>query len=186
MDWDETPERHVEPLTEEQLAFMTEQTRHAASKGVASGLKRWSIGAAVVYVVIVGAVWLALKDGQDSLRAGLQGSCERVNVLRAQSNGSDLVSFKILSISGQRESALAKTTTGVESKTHRISAFGLWDQATHLRVTKLTDCRHAVDDPAHYKTPVAGPIGDPHTGELSPGVKKVVDASNVYLKNRGE
>lgn len=186
MDWDETSERRPEPLTEEQLAFMTEQTRRAASKGVARGLKRWSIGATIVYLVIFAAVFLGLKDGQDSLREGLQGSCERVNILRAQSNGSDLVSFKILSLSGQREDTLAKATTGAVAQTHRDSRDGLWAQAKNLRVTKITDCSRAVDDPANYKTPVAGPIGNPKTGELSPGVKRVIDTSIAYLKKRGE
>lgn len=186
MDWDGTSERHPEPLTEEQLAFMTEQTRRAANKGVARGLRRWAFGATITYVVVLAAVAWGLKDGQDSLREGLQGSCERVNVLRSQSNGSDLVSFKILSLSGQRESALAKTGPKSEAKTHRDSATGLWAQATHLRVTKITDCVHAVDDPAHYKTPVAGPIGDPKTGELYSGVKQVLKDSHAYLKRRGE
>ncbi len=180
------PERRaVEPLTEDQLAWISDQTEHAAHSAVNRSLRKWAFGAGIAYVLILVALFLALKDGQNNLKDGLTGSCDRVNVLRAQSNGSDLVSFKILSLSGQREAALAKTDTE-NAKTHLDSAKGLWEQARNLNVTKLTDCDQAVKHPDKYVAPVAGPIGAPETGETWPGVQKLLDQSQDYLRSHGQ
>lgn len=173
----------VPPLTEDQLAFMTEQTRLAASAGIARALKRWAVGATIAYLVLLGGVFIALFGQQQRLQEGLDGSCDRVNVLRAQSNSSDLVSFRILSYSGQREARLARLTTGEEAEAHRSSAQALFLQAQKLTVTALTDCKEAVQHPQTFKTPIAGSIGDPTTGKLNGGIQEIVDDSQSYVRD---
>lgn len=99
---------------------------------------------------------------QARLDAAVGGSCKRVNVLRAQSNLSDGVSFVVLTMGGD----------GRFSK-----------EAQQLRVTPLTDCRRAVRTPAFYRTPTAGPLGDPKTGKLRPKVARILRDSAAYLKS---
>lgn len=170
--------QHVPPMTHDQLAWIEESQR----RGVKKALKKQARVAAVGFVLLFGGLFVAGKAWTDTLHDGLVGSCDRVNVLRAQSNGSDLVSFRILSLSGQREASLAEGSKDSESKTHSDSAKALFGQAKLLTVTQLTDCERAVDHPKSYDTPIAGPIGDPATGELNQGVKRALDASAALLK----
>jgi hypothetical protein len=137
--------------------------------------------AAVGFAILLFGLLFAGNAWKNQLHDGLKGSCSRVNVLRAQSNGSDLVSFRILSISAQREAILAKKDKA-NAATHSKSAKGLASEAQRLTVTRLTDCEEAVNDPDHYSTPVAGPIGDPKTGELSEGVKQTLIDSEKLLR----
>lgn len=182
MAWDGTTEQRKDPLTEEQLALISAETEHA----VHSGLKRWSRRAAGAYVLLLVALVFIGRGYIERLHDGLAGSCHRVNVLRAQSNASDYVSFKILSLSGQREAALAKTSKSpAVAHVHNKSAQGLWDQARNLTVTQMTDCEQAIEHPDSYKTPVAGPIGSPESGTTYPSVQKVLDQSRQYLRVHG-
>jgi hypothetical protein len=110
------------------------------------------------------------------------GSCNRVNVLRAQSNLSDTVSWKILSDAGQRELSLAVTDVPETRKAHVKSAATLLEQASTLTATGMTDCAQAVEDPLGYKQPLARPIGDPRTGKVSPRAQAVLDSSHDVIQ----
>lgn len=171
----------VTPLTEDQLDYLSEQTDRAARHAV----RRFALKAAIAYLVVLGGVFVALQAQSQTLEDASMGSCHRVNVLRAQSNASDLVSFNILSLSGQREKMLAEQAGAGERQTHLASADALFEQAKKLTVTELTDCAQAVAHPTEYVNPIAGPIGDPSTGELSPDVEKIANASEAFLNLNG-
>lgn len=148
---------------EELLAWIGESCRRAANHA----LRRYAIGATLAFLLLLGGISLAGKAWLSELESGLKGSCDRVNVLRAQSNLSDTVSFMVLS-----DATKEARRVGREEK---ADSFAL--QAGSLTVTELTDCDVAVGNPEDYVTPIAGPIGDPGTGKLSPGVKEIIDAS---------
>jgi hypothetical protein len=166
----------------ELLGWIEDSTRRAANES----LRRFRNQALIAFVVLLGGLAFAGKAWIGELQDGLRGSCDRVNVLRAQSNLSDSVSFNILSSSGIREKALAKSSpTKGERKTHNDSAEALFREADKLTVTVLTNCERAVDEADKYKTPVAGPIGEPRTGEFTEGVQHVLDDSIDYLRTHG-
>lgn len=123
-------------------------------------------GAVLAFVLLTTAIGYALTTKPDvgALRAGDIGACNGVNTLRAQSNISNFVSFRILSLSAQREDALGKKHEP-GAKLHADSATLLFTEAKKPAITALTDCAKAVDNPRKYKFPTAGPIGDPMTGE---------------------
>lgn len=164
-------------ITEEQLGWVEEATHRAVRKA----LKRYSLGASIAFLVLFAGLAIAGKTYVDRLHNGLVGSCNRVNVLRAQSNLSDTVSFNILSISGQREKALVKLDKEAAAQ-HRKSSNALFKEARKLTITKVTNCEEAVDSPDHYVTPIAGPIGNPATGKLDPGVARVIRDSEDLLR----
>jgi hypothetical protein len=145
-------------------------------------LRKYVRGATIGFLVMLSSVGYALSTKPDygTLRSGLVSSCNRVNVLRAQSNLSDTVSFKILASATQRERALVKGDPE-NAKIHRRNAVELGAQLEQLAITKLTDCGPAVNDPNHYVYPIAVPIGDPDTGKLKPGVEKIVAQSRARL-----
>lgn len=108
-------------------------------------------------------------------------ACNRLNIVRAQSNIGNSVSFNILSNSGRREQALAKSSRTPEmAKIHRESADGLLGQAQRLTVTALTDCGNALNP--RYNYPLAGPIGDPADGTLAPEAAKIIRESEAAVE----
>jgi hypothetical protein len=118
----------------------------------------------------------------ENLREGLRGSCQRVNILRAQSNVTDVVSFRILSISGKREFELAKRASGNVQSLREESANLLFGQAAVLTITDLTDCERAIRDPDNYYHPTANPIGNPNTGNLTPVSERILrDSQNLLV-----
>lgn len=131
-------------------------------------------------MILVGLViW---THGQNSkLHDGLTGSCRRVNVLRAQSNVSDLAVWRALSGAAQREYTLAH---GPQSKTHKKSAEITVKYAADVAITALTDCNKAVNDPEHYRFPIAGPIGDAKTGKEFPEVAQIERQSKALIKRQ--
>lgn len=163
-------------LTEQQLEWISEQTRRAAGRAV----RKWARGAVVGFLILcVGSgVAISRTAGIDDLNARSHQVCERLNIVRAQSNVSDSVSFNILSQSARREDVLADldTNRGI----HRESATTLAREAGRLTVTDLTDC-DAAQHP-DYDYPVAGPVGDPTTGELNVGVATIVAESEALLR----
>lgn len=168
-------------MTQEQLEWIEEATHRAVRKA----LKRQAIGAAIGFLVLFGGAFGATRATLNTVHEGLVGSCNRVNVLRAQSNLSDTVSFNILSLSGRREHALVKLDS-TAAKEHRQSAEGLFDQARSLTVTGITNCEEAVDHPAAYRPPIATPLGVPETGKLSPGVAKILaDSKKLLVREDG-
>lgn len=169
-------DRRVTPLTDDQLALIAAETERGASKALRGYVRRATAG---FLILLIGLVF-AGRGYVGALHDGLVGSCDRVNVLRAQSNSSDLVSFHILSISAQREAALAKADNAGTQSAHKRSATLLFDQAGKLTVTGLTDCEKAVGDPSHYAAPVANPIGDPTKNKLNDGVRQIeVDSQRL-------
>lgn len=174
------PERRANPpLTEEQVAFFTSQTNRAVKKA----LRGYVRSALVGFAILLFGVGYAIqgKSTTSELRAGLLSSCARVNILRAQSNTSDNVSFKILALSAQRERSLATLSHGPEHATHVKSARLLSDQAAHLTITGLTDCKQAVDNAENYAFPVANPVGNPISGKTTVTAQRIIDKSQSLL-----
>lgn len=172
-------------LTEEQLKLISYETTRAARKV----LHRYTRSALIGFFILLAGVGFALSQtaGLNDLEKRDVRLCERLNIVRAQSNVSDSVSFAILSNSGRREFALAKGDPD-NAKLHADSAEELFAQAQKLTVIDLTDCQKALDP--KYDYPLAGPIGNPRTGEYAPGVQAVLDKSvelqrQAHKDNRG-
>lgn len=166
-------------ITTEQLEFFANLEAEAVDRVEKRYVKRdrrWRIGATAGFLILLGGVGYAIQGKTDD--ATLTGRdhriCERLNIVRAQSNVSDSVSFNILSISGRREKALIKGDPR-NAALHRQSFKVLTGQAGKLTVTDLTDCDAALDPKYNY--PLAGPIGDPAKGKLSPEAKEILDRS---------
>lgn len=126
----------------------------------------------------------AISEGLRTIHSANIQSCQRVNVLRAQSNLSDSVSFTILSISARREFALAHKDLPKTRQTHLKSAKLLSVQARKLNVTKLTNCNLAVNHPQAYRYPLAGPLGNPLNGKLYPQIREILQDSEHYVRNK--
>ncbi len=139
-------------------------------------------GAVLAFVLLTVAIGYALTTKPDvgALRAGDIGACNGVNTLRAQSNISNFVSFRILSLSAQREFALGKKGDS-EAKLHAKSAKLLFSEAKKPAITALTDCKQAVDNPRKYHFPTAGPIGDPMTGKPTERSARILTDSQRLL-----
>lgn len=153
--------------------------------------RRYIVGALIGYLLLASGVGVALHDTAAQkadvalVRSGLVQTCERVQVLRAQSNVSDSIVYTILSTSAKRELALAKADPQNRS-THLTSGRTLATQAARTTVTPLTDCKQAVGNPRHYVYPVAESLGDPDTGAITPEARKVVALSEKYIVDQQE
>jgi uncharacterized protein HemX len=155
-------------LTQEQLEQIGVETQHATRKA----LSAWLRGAAVAFALAIGGTGYAVHEvdrashkadvqAQQRLDQAVWGSCRRLNILRAQSNLSDAVSFRVLT----------------QAAGGRFRHF-----ASNLRVTPVTNCEQAVKNPSTYRAPVATPIGDTTTGKLRPEVVRILRDSVAYLK----
>lgn len=164
-------------MSEEQLEWISDSTERAAKRALRRYVRRSAAG----FVVVIVGLAFAGNAYLHELEHGLTRTCERVNLLRAQSNTSDAVSFQILSISAQREAKLAKTEP-INRKTHKQSADVLAQQALNLTVTGFTDCEQAVGAPDSYAQPIANPIGEPTTGKLNTGVSTILRRSHALLE----
>lgn len=189
------------PLTQAQLDWVTEQTQRAAEKAATQAavdaahytVRRAARGYILLVIVLVLVSGLYTRHAANTEREGRRqavalttnaatGSCNRVNLLRAQSNLSDTVIFKILSESGRRERRLGQTDERATRPAHRKSAEVLTGEARKVTITDLTNCKKAVQDPLGYDPPQASPLGDASTGELSETVKRVVRRSERLLR----
>lgn len=151
-----------------------------------SFFKQPLVGYAILVVGILLAVYFYSHSVNDNLRDGLLSSCERVNILRAQSNLSDTVSWSVLSSAAEREQALIKKDPDA-APAHRKSADALSNQSNGLTVTGMTDCKAAVSRPRTYNIPQAIYIDDLYTPEakVSPEAQKVINASRKTLSEDG-
>lgn len=175
------PSEPITPLTEDQLAFLTEQTTRAAHRAV----QRYIKGALIGFAILAGGTGYALSTKADTnrLETASYSFCDRLNRERAKTNLSDSVSFNILSLSSRRELALAKEDPSTRS-IHAKSSRALAKEARRLGVTPLTNCTDAVGNPANYINPQVGPIGKPLTGEVPAEVRAILTESQKYLKTR--
>lgn len=174
-----TDRRANPPLTEEQIEFFTSQTNRAVKKALRGYVRSALVGFAILLFGVSYAI--QGKSNTHELRAGLLSSCARVNILRAQSNTSDSVAFKILALSAIRERELAGLTHGAEHGTHHRSAVLLTAQASYLTITGLTDCEQAVDHAEDYAFPVANPVGNAVTAQISPLAQTILTDSQKLL-----
>lgn len=131
--------------------------------------RRYVRGALAAFCIMLSGVGyvLSTKPDTEAQRTAFIEACNNENILHAQSNITALVSFKILSLSGQRN----KEARAI-----------LWPEARKLRITGLSDCVEATDNSKRYNYPVANPIGDPTTGEPSAQVQAIVVQSRRLLK----
>jgi hypothetical protein len=165
---------------EDLVRWIEESTKRASERA----LKKYMVGSSLAFVLLLGGLAFAGNAWIEELQSGLHGACDRVNVLRAQSNLSDSVSFTILSSAAQRETRLVKGDPK-NASTHQRSADVLAGEAKRLTVTRMTDCDRAVSDPDSYSTPSAGPIGDPLTGERNEEVEEILLESEAMIRNDG-
>lgn len=144
-------------------------------------LRKPVVGYMILAVGILLAVFFYTNTVNEKLREGLASSCQRVNILRAQSNLSDNVSWTILSASAAREKKLAATEPQ-NRKTHKSSYHILSKQASNLTITPITDCDKAVNEPKSYVVPKAHSIGDKKTLKQRPEVAKILSESKALLR----
>lgn len=170
-------------ISEELSEFLAAQV----DRGVRKGLRRYTSRALIGFLVLFAAALFGFHDvNKRAVEAERQavardhlvlrridtavfGSCRRVNILRAQSNLSDSVSFVVLANAGQ---AAEKNGNTEVAKIYFM-------EASKLTVTPLTNCNTAVKTPTIYQLPKPGPIGDPKTGNLSPETDKIVRESTI-------
>lgn len=119
-------------------------------------------------MILVGgllAVTVYTTNQDAERRVGLIATCERVNVLRAQSNVTDIALWRVLASSYEREIALADAKG--DTSIHKRAAADLKRYAGQIVVTAMTDCARAIDHPESYRPPVSGPVGNVMTGQLN-------------------
>lgn len=162
-----------------------EQVEKIACESAADVLRRYSAAALVGFLVLVAGLAYAISQTADidDLDARTVSTCERINILRAQSNVSDAVSFTVISQDASRVLAVAASRGPEYERILRDSAASLRTQAKRLTVTPLTDCNDARSP--RFRYPLSGPIGDPQTGELFPGVKEIVRQSESIKSPSG-
>ncbi len=136
-------------------------------------LRKYARSAVVGFVGLLAAVTFVLgtKPDVQAQRTAFISACENENILHAQSNITALVSFKILSLSGQQS---------------RRARAVLHPEAGKLRITGLTDCEEATDNPRSYVYPAANEIGDPATGVVNPDVQTIVAESRRLLRETND
>jgi hypothetical protein len=174
------PDTPLDPAVEETV----EAVAHRAAR---DAVKTYSRGAVVGFLLLFGGVGYAIHGKTDgpTLKAGLDNACQRVNILRAQSNVSDLVSFNILALSARREMELAEAPAAAEAGTrsiHKRSAALLAAEANKLTITGLTNCPLAVNRPKTYRFPIANPVGDANTGQTTAKVRTIISDSRELLR----
>ena len=174
-----------DPLTEDQRTFLGAQIERA--------VRRYVRAATVGFLILAAGIGISLStksDGAETaqlaqrLETASYAFCRRLNSEAAKTNLSDSVSFKILSLSSRRETALAegqRSSPEIHARASRLMAA----EGRKLGVTPLTDCDAAVGDPVGYVNPEVGPIGNPATGEIHDDAQKILDESRAYLKRLG-
>lgn len=145
--------------------------------------RRPIVGYIVLTIGILLAVFTYTDHVNDKLRDGLASSCERVNILRAQSNISDAVSWKTTISILQREQRLAHTDNPATRIAHEKSATSLSNQASLLTVTAITNCDKAVNSPANYNFPNATKISAKNPTDMNPNVPKILSDSKKLLRS---
>lgn len=189
--WDiECPPEIARDHRGEEFALWLDRSTRRAANHV---LHKYTRGAVIGFLILIctTAILFALANNQrtdlrrattkverdaatiDNLRQALNLACERVNVVRAQSNLSNSVSFDILSGAIRRP--------GVDPQI--VKSYPA--EVTKLKVTKLTDCVRAVDTfpRSHYRYPRPVLIGNPVTGKIAPGVPAILRQSIRRLEH---
>lgn len=153
-------ERRTTPLTDEQLRLIGEETARASRRVLRQYVRR----ATAAFLAVIVGLSFAGYAYLETLKDGLENSCARVQIVRAQSNVSDSVSWTVLTAQA----------TAADSERFR-------GEADKLTITALTDCKAAVDNPGDYKFPVASPIGDTETGQMYGDSAQIISASEALL-----
>jgi hypothetical protein len=174
-------------VTDEQLAWF-EQAQNRAVRAAVRRATRRAL-AAFIGIVLAGGLgsYVTTNAAFDHSRQVQLTSCQRLNVVRAQSNLDGSVIFNILSSSTQRERALSGAARDHKIRVvHKRAADQLSGQAARATVVGLTNCERAVGDPKRYRPGRATPIGDPETGAVTPEVKQILETSERVVKeNKG-
>lgn len=106
----------------------------------------------VVVVAAVGTSYIANHNAIERERQAQIVQCERVQVLRDQTNGLALADYEIYIAAHEREAKLIKSDPQA-AETHRKSSLKFYEIAHTLSVTAPTNCREAVDRPERYRAP---------------------------------
>jgi hypothetical protein len=139
----------------------------------------------VILVAALAGMVVYIRDANNVDRDRAIVQCERVNVLRAQSNVTDVAVWRNFAAATKRELTLAEK--GEDVKVHRQSADDFVKNANDITVTPLTDCRRAIDQPGEFGAPAAAfPVGDARTGEERPMIAAIEAESKERLRNPTE
>lgn len=86
-------------------------------------------------------------------------TCERVQILRDQTNGLSFIAYDAWAGAAMREKRLAEATKGREHAQHQKSYVGLQTLADKMVITGPTDCSRATSEPDRYEAPAPEFIG---------------------------
>ncbi len=144
--------------------------------------RRYVWGCVVAFVVILLSAGYVLSTKADinSLGYVAIANCDRVNILRAQSNLNDLVSFNILSAAAQGEVAEIKRDPR-NAAIHRATADRYTEEANTLTFAALTDCPRAIKSPNTAEGQITAQIGNAKTGEIRPDIRVIIRASQKLV-----
>lgn len=142
------------------------------------------LGAYLLIAVAMAVAVLQISDRSfDRIHAAATQECQRVNVLRAQSNLDSYVIFRVLTLSANRERELTQADIKTAKDSVR-SADLLNEQANEVTITHLTNCDLAVNHTSSYTFPIAQPLGNPKTGEISPASQEIINMSRSVVQGK--
>jgi hypothetical protein len=107
---------------------------------------------ALIVVAAIGASFFANRAAIERERVAQIVQCERVQVLRDQTNFLSLADYRVYMAAYDRETKLIKEDPD-SAATHRKAALIFYEVAHTLAVTGPTDCKAAVDRPRRYRAP---------------------------------
>lgn len=139
------------PLTQEQLAFLTEQTQRAATKASRAALRRYVRGATVAFTVMalaIGGSFYAQGTDSSQGRTAIVQSGRAVAVDGCNRDFKATERFRNLLLRGQAAQKRARADGDITQRQYEL---GREFYKRELRRTPLPDCRDALriltDDP---------------------------------------
>lgn len=140
------------------------------SRGTIPLVNRQLLAYIVVVVGLMAGLFVYSRDQNEKLTSAQLTICDRLNIVRAQSNISDLASWRVLSAT-------------IQANPDRAIRFAT--QANDMTVIPLTNCKRAVSDPGHFPAALPQRIGDPETGELRPQTHEIEAMSRRITRPEG-
>lgn len=132
-------------------------------------MNRSLIAYIVVVVGLLAGMWVYNADRNAKLEQAQLTICARLNIVRAQSNITDLATWRVLSLTVQRN-----------PKAKRLVQY-----ADDMTVIRLTDCQAAVKRPGKIPAALPQTIGDARTGKLLPTTQRIESASRSITRPGG-
>lgn len=117
------------------------------------GVHRRTIAFGIVVVCTMVAVAYVQHNAINREDRAQIRSCERVQVLRDQTNGLSFIAYDAWNNAAKREKSLIEATKGAERRNHQVSYRGLRALARSMVITGPTNCSKAIGKPDKYKAP---------------------------------